>query len=95
MNFIGGEVAASHGAATIGIRPEHLVVSKDSGDWEGRVGVAEHLGSDTFIHIHDTGLVETLTVRVDGEVDLNHGDVVKVSMRPEMVHLFDQNGERI
>lgn len=95
MNFISGEVAASHGAATIGIRPEHLVVSKDSGDWEGRVGVAEHLGSDTFIHIHDTGLVETLTVRVDGEVDLNHGDVVKVSMRPEMVHLFDQNGERI
>lgn len=95
MNFIGGEVATSRGAATIGIRPEHLIVSKDSGDWEGRVGVAEHLGSDTFIHIHDTGLVETLTVRVDGEVDLNHGDVVKVSMRPEMVHLFDQNGERI
>jgi len=95
MNFIGGEVAASMGASTIGIRPEHLIVSKESGEWEGRVGVAEHLGSDTFIHIHDTGLMDTLTVRVDGEVDLNHGDLVKVSMRPEMVHLFDQNGERI
>ena len=95
MNFIEGEVAKSLGAASIGIRPEHLIVSKDTGDWEGRVGVAEHLGSDTFIHIHDTGLAETITVRVDGEVDFKHGDSVKLSMRSEMIHLFDENGNRI
>ncbi len=95
MNFIEGEVAKSLGAASIGIRPEHLVVSKEIGDWEGRVGVAEHLGSDTFIHIHDTGLAETITVRVDGEVDFKHGDSVKLSMRSEMIHLFDENGNRI
>lgn len=95
MNFIGGEVAANMGAASIGIRPEHLMVSETDGDWDGRIGVAEHLGSDTFIHIHDTGLADIITVRVGGEVGFNHGDTVKISMRPEMVHKFDQNGDRI
>ena len=55
MNFIKGAEAARHGAATIGIRPEHIKVSAasdpDSGQWEGIVGVSEHLGSDTFFHV--------------------------------------------
>ncbi|MEM9574898.1 MAG: ABC transporter ATP-binding protein, partial [Pseudomonadota bacterium] len=54
MNLIDGAEAKKHGAATIGIRPEHIAVSTKTskGAWKGTVGVAEHLGSDTFIHIH-------------------------------------------
>ncbi|MBP0481196.1 ABC transporter ATP-binding protein [Sagittula salina] len=95
MNFIDGAEAAKHGAHTIGIRPEHMEVSSTSGLWKGRVGVAEHLGSDTFIHVHDTGLAETMTIRVDGEVDLHHGDTVYMTPREEMLHRFDAQGLRM
>src|SRR5210317_2222047 len=50
MNLIEGPEAAKHDAATIGVRPEHIDVVESGGQWQGTVGVAEHLGSDTFFH---------------------------------------------
>ncbi|TIW45958.1 MAG: ABC transporter ATP-binding protein, partial [Mesorhizobium sp.] len=50
MNLIEGAPAAKHGAKTVGIRPEHMNISKTSGEWKATVGVAEHLGSDTLLH---------------------------------------------
>ena len=95
MNLIEGPEAKKHGAHTIGIRPEHIGVSTSDGIWSGVVGVSEHLGSDTFLHIHDTGLGETITVRAGGEIDVHHGD--RIWLRPEMdkVHKFDAKGLRI
>ncbi|MGI1664196.1 ABC transporter ATP-binding protein [Palleronia sp. KMU-117] len=95
MNFIEGAEAQKLGAHTIGIRPEHIDVVSDGGRWEGRVGVAEHLGSDTFFHIHDTGLGGVLTVRASGEVDFRHGDRIRLSPREDQFHRFDQKGLRI
>ena len=43
MNFSQGEEASRRGAATIGIRPEHIDVLSEAGIWHGTVGVAEHL----------------------------------------------------
>ena len=95
MNFIEGTEAAKHGAQTIGIRPEHIDVADAEGDWQGRVGVAEHLGSDTFFHIHETGLAETITVRAPGEVSFGHGDRIALRPREDQVHKFDAQGLRI
>lgn len=95
MNFIEGEVAAARGAHCIGIRPEHIKVSESDGPWRGVVGVSEHLGSDTFFHIHDTGLAETITVRADGEVGFDHGDTIYLTPRDEMIHRFDENELRV
>ncbi|MEL6680429.1 MAG: ABC transporter ATP-binding protein [Pseudomonadota bacterium] len=95
MNFIEGVEAAKHDAHSIGIRPEHIDVSTEGGLWQGKVGVAEHLGSDTFLHIHDTGLADIVTVRAPGEVALRHGDTVHMSPRPEMIHKFSADGLRI
>ena len=95
MNLIEGAEAAKHGAHTIGVRPEHLEPSRTEGVWSGRVGLSEHLGSDTFLHIHDTGLAETITVRADGEIDLHHGDTVHLTPRPDAIHRFDARGLRI
>ncbi|WP_238364183.1 ABC transporter ATP-binding protein [Mesobacterium pallidum] len=95
MNFIEGPTAAEHNAHTIGVRPEHIAVSTESGTWRGRVGVAEHLGSDTFIHVHDTGLAETMTIRADGEVGLRHGDTVYMTPDLSKLHKFDAKGLRI
>jgi multiple sugar transport system ATP-binding protein len=95
MNFIEGDEAAKYGAHTIGIRPEHIVVSESNGDWTGVISVSEHLGSDTFFHVHGTGLAETITVRVDGEVAFKHGDTIHLSPRVEMIHKFDAKGLRV
>ncbi|MEL7346667.1 MAG: ABC transporter ATP-binding protein, partial [Pseudomonadota bacterium] len=94
MNLIEGAEAAKHDAHTIGIRPEHIDVA-DDGTWQGTVGVAEHLGSDTFLHVHDTGLGETLTVRAPGEVSLRHGDRITLRPRTDQIHRFDAAGLRI
>lgn len=50
MNLITGAEATRHGAATIGVRPEHLDIVAD-GPWQGVVGLSEHLGSDTFLKV--------------------------------------------
>lgn len=95
MNFIEGDVAAKYGAHTIGIRPEHIAVSESEGTWSGTVGVAEHLGSDTFFHVHQTGLAETMTIRADGEVGFRHGDRIHLTPREDVIHKFDAKGLRI
>jgi multiple sugar transport system ATP-binding protein len=95
MNFIEGPEAARRGAHTVGIRPEHIAVSAGEGPWSGVVGVSEHLGSDTFFHIHDTGLGPMITVRADGEVGFRHGDRVHLAPREDAFHKFDADGRRI
>ena len=95
MNLIAGEEAAKHGAATIGVRPEHIDVSAAEGTWKGVVGVAEHLGSDTFFHIHETGLGDMITVRASGEVELTHGDTIYLTPRADMIHRFGSDGLRM
>lgn len=95
MNFIDGAEAAQYDAHSIGIRPEHIAVSGEEGPWSGVVSVSEHLGSDTFFHVADTGLADLITVRADGEVGFRHGDRVFLTPRAEAVHRFDADGLRI
>ncbi|MBB5516612.1 multiple sugar transport system ATP-binding protein [Rubricella aquisinus] len=95
MNLLTGAEAAKYDATTIGIRPEHIDVVEADGAWQGTVGVAEHLGSDTFFHIHNTGLAETITVRAIGDVNLKHGDTIHLTPRAEEIHRFDGQGLRI
>ena len=94
MNIFGGNPAQQHGAAKIGVRPEHIAASTEAGTWEGVVGVAEHLGSDTFLHVHETGLAETVTVRVDGELPVKHGDRIFLTPEADKIHRFNEQGLR-
>ena len=95
MNLITGGEAGKYDAHTIGVRPEHIDVVESGGQWQGTVGVAEHLGSDTFFHIHNTGLAEMVTVRAIGDVSLTHGDTIHLTPRAGEVHRFDAGGLRI
>lgn len=90
MNFIGGAEAAKHDAFEIGIRPEHIGVSKTEGTWKGVVGVSEHLGSDTFLHVNsEFGIIN---VRAGGEFDVHHGDTVYLTPDMSQLHRFDKAG---
>jgi multiple sugar transport system ATP-binding protein len=91
MNLLNGAIAQQFGAGTIGIRPEHIAASRDRGDWQGVVRVAEHLGSDTFLHI-DAETIGRITARAPGELALTAGDKVGLTPRPDRIHRFDSDG---
>jgi multiple sugar transport system ATP-binding protein len=91
MNFITGQHAAQLGAHTIGIRPEHMLLSMESGDWKGRVVVAEHLGSDTFLHIDADG-IGMVTARGSGDFAAKAGDTVYLTPDRSRIHKFNEGG---
>jgi len=91
MNFIEGDIAAQYDCHAIGVRPEHLNISTEAGDWAVTVGVSERLGSDTFLHA--TGdRTGAMTVRAGGDNTLSYGDQVFVTPEQDKIHRFDANG---
>ncbi|MGO8833471.1 MAG: ABC transporter ATP-binding protein [Roseiarcus sp.] len=94
MNLITGPSAAKRGAATIGVRPEHVDLSTTAGEWPARVRLAEHLGSDTFVHV-ETDNVGPMTIRLEGEAVNAPGQRVFVTPQEARIHRFDKDGLRI
>ncbi|MTH65633.1 ABC transporter ATP-binding protein [Paracoccus shanxieyensis] len=91
MNFIEGQVAASMGAHAIGVRPEHFQMSRTEGLLAGTVGVAEHLGSDTFLHVDlDDGT--HVIARGAGEFPADHGDRIYLTPQDGRIYRFDDKG---
>ena len=93
MNFIEGPAAAEAHAATIGVRPEHLMVSPD-GTWTGTIVHAEHLGADTMLYV-DAAEIGTLTVRVLGDSAHGVGDRVGLTPQPGRTYRFDPSGKTL
>ena len=91
MNFIEGEGAAKHGARTIGVRPEHWKLSLTEGEFPGTVVVAEHLGSDTFLHI-DLDQGAHIIARAEGEFPVHHGDRIWLTPQEGRIYKFRQDG---
>ncbi len=93
MNFIdGGRLGES--VKTVGIRPEHLLVDREKGDWKGTVIHAEHLGADTNLYI-DTERAGLLTARIFGEFRAEPGSTIYATPQPERVCRFDAEGRRV
>ncbi|WP_416355158.1 ABC transporter ATP-binding protein [Aureimonas phyllosphaerae] len=91
MNFLAGAYASQHGAATVGVRPEHFTLSTTGGALKGTAGVSEHLGSDTFVHVKmDSG--EMVTARSPGDFRVGHGDTVWLTPEEGRMHRFDAQG---
>ena len=91
MNLVQGAEAEKRGAKTIGVRPEHVRASRDAGDWVGTVAIAEHLGSDTVLHVSVEGL-GMVKARVEGEFGLRHGQQAYLTPDPTKIHRFDADG---
>ncbi len=86
MNFVEND--------TIGIRPEHIEISEKRGEWQGKVLLSEHLGSDTFLHI-DAGARGRLTVRASGENTFAPGTNVWMTPDKSRMHYFGKDGRTI
>jgi multiple sugar transport system ATP-binding protein len=98
MNFINGDVAKKQKACTIGIRPEHIDISrfdikKNKGVITGVVDFTENLGADSFIYVKtEHGL---LTARENGKTKFRNGDKVGLTPHDGQTHRFDEHGKRI
>jgi len=82
MNLFEGEVARTKGCKVYGIRPEHVTVSEDGGEWSGTVRHVERLGADTILHF-ETEEVGPLLARIDGSRRIDQGQRVTISPDPE------------
>ena len=94
MNVVTGPSAAKRGATTIGARPEHIEVSTTAGEWPAKVRLAEHLGSETYLHVEADDIGQ-MTIRIDGEAPYQPGERIFLTPEETRIHRFDQQGLRI
>ena len=87
MNLFDGDIAARFGTNTYGIRPEHLILSVDSGKWRCTVRHVERLGADSVIYLRSDEL-GGLIARNAGETDLVTGAEVWASPMPGREYRF-------
>jgi multiple sugar transport system ATP-binding protein len=90
MNFIEAARLGDTRATTIGIRPEHLGLSRESGTWPGKIIHVEHLGADTIVYLN-SDLTGPLTIRMFGEHDFSVDEVVYATPDPAKLHRFDEH----
>ncbi|MBX3128956.1 MAG: sn-glycerol-3-phosphate ABC transporter ATP-binding protein UgpC [Polyangiaceae bacterium] len=74
------------GEVVVGIRP-HDVVPAESGGIAARIEVLEALGTESFAHARVGA--EPFVARLDGQLRPAAGDVLRLDVAPEHVHVFD------
>jgi multiple sugar transport system ATP-binding protein len=94
MNFINVDPVDGDPTVCVGVRPEHFKVTEEKGLWTGKIGVIEHLGSETFLHVHVEG-TDTLTIKDDGDCPLKYGDIVNLTAPENRIMHFDAAGNTI
>jgi multiple sugar transport system ATP-binding protein len=79
---------------TLGVRPEHLKVTREGGDVNGEVLVAERLGGETYLYnqISDGSM---LVVQADGENPTKVHDRIGVVIDGRTCHLFKEDGSAV
>jgi multiple sugar transport system ATP-binding protein len=94
MNFIEAGRIDRSDAATIGIRPEHMTLSREGGEWQGKIIHVEHLGADTIVYLESekAGLI---TARLFGEHAYAADEMVYASPDQAKIHRFDKDGRAI
>ena len=80
------------GEATLGVRPEDFVVSRDPGNgWPIKVGVTEQYGANSYLHC-TLGDDLPILVHEAGQSQARSGDVLYIAPRTGQWHLFDAEG---
>jgi multiple sugar transport system ATP-binding protein len=81
-------------AVTLGVRPEHLVADED-GAFHGAVELFERLGPLSFAHLGAPGATHTIVAQLPGERRVILGEVLRFGIAPELVHVFDADGQAL
>jgi multiple sugar transport system ATP-binding protein len=94
MNFIDASRIGLSGAETLGIRPEHITLDRERGDWKGKVIHLEHLGADSniYLDVENAGLI---TVRENGEARYKVDDTLFLTPHAGRRIFFGADGATI
>ncbi|WP_313527435.1 sn-glycerol-3-phosphate ABC transporter ATP-binding protein UgpC [Shinella sp.] len=82
----------SGSAATLGIRPEHVILA-DNGALEAGVDLIEPTGFGIIMHLTIQGI--PMKIFSQDRRMLNPGPVVRVDLPQDRLHLFDSEGRRV
>ncbi len=93
MNFLDATVLGQPGK-TLGVRPEHLAISREAGAIPGTISHVEHLGGETNVYIR-TDPHGLLTVRRFGEHAYTVDEAVHLTPDPARQFHFDSDGRRM
>jgi multiple sugar transport system ATP-binding protein len=91
MNLIARRTDDDDTVVTIGVRPEHLVLSDDGSRWRGAVVHSEDLGADHMIYV-DVGAMEPLSIRQSGKATVPLGQMVGIAVHDDNIYRFDRSG---
>ncbi len=86
--------ALPRGDVLLGIRPEHMTLAQAGAGIPGQVQLAEHLGSETILHVEVPG-GDVVVVTADGLASARHGDAVVLGIPSEACHLFHPDGHAL
>jgi len=95
----GYQIGAAHlssafaGAATIGVRPEHLTPGARDLEIAGKISLIETLGGETLLHLDDGQTV--WQVKLPGHPTVKVGEAMTVSAQNENIHFFSKDGLRL
>ena len=84
--------AVEHAGGTLGVRPEHIALGRDSGI-EARIDGIEYLGADSLLTCNVGG--RPVAVRIAGRVGLSRGDATRLAWARGAQHFFGPGGVRI
>ncbi len=82
---------------TIGIRPQHITFAKESEEYfEGRIDIAEMMGSETYLHISvaDNNFIVVVPESEDVyKRTYKSGEEIKLTFSGNLVHVFNPETE--
>ncbi|WOC14680.1 ABC transporter ATP-binding protein [Pseudochrobactrum sp. MP213Fo] len=94
MNIFDAGTLSDGQVKRIGVRPEHITLDSNSGQWKGSVVHVEQLGADTNVYL-DTEEAGLLTVRIFGQYAVEPGSVIYATPVKDKIHRFDGEGRAI
>ena len=93
---ISSHLTAEHDIQTLGIRPEHFVVSTNGQGLRGKISLVEHLGDATLVHVRLQGLDHDTAMKLPGsQADFRSGQDICITCAAEHISLFNTGGNAI
>ena len=89
-----GAAPSAQPGKTLGIRPEHLALSRETGVIPGTISHVEHLGGETNVYVR-TDQHGLLTVRRFGEHRFGVDETVHLTPDPARAFHFGDDGRRL
>ena len=86
---LGQAAGGTRDIASIGIRPEHIVV--DESGLPATIRVKERLGGESYLYAVDSDGVQ-IVIKTDGEDAFSAGDTIYLTLPDHRIHRFDANG---